>query len=49
MQTKPKPNWPCPLCNRKYFSRQAVMDCMEKDQKEAEANKRKLKLIRPTR
>jgi len=40
-----KPDKPCPLCKRKHYSRQQVVDCMEKDLAEARAKERKLRLI----
>jgi hypothetical protein len=42
---KPQPTIQCPLCQKKHFSRQAVMDCMTLDQKEEKAKNRRLQRI----
>jgi len=41
-----KPKLPCPLCTRKYYTKQQVIACMEADQKEEKVKNRKLKLIK---
>jgi len=40
-----KPKLPCPLCARKHYTKQQVIDCMKADQKEEKAKNRKLKPI----
>jgi hypothetical protein len=42
---KPDPSFPCPLCHKKYFTREQSMTCAEADIKEAMNKKRKLKLV----
>lgn len=37
-----KARFSCPLCGRKHFTREQVIECMEMDQKEQRAKKRKL-------
>jgi len=42
---KIKPDRYCPLCFRLHYSRQQIIDCMEKDLAEARAKERILRLI----
>jgi len=37
-----KPKLSCPLCPRKHYTKQQVIDCMDADQKEEKAKERKL-------
>ena len=37
-----KPTKQCPLCHKKWYTRQQVIDCMELDAKEEKAKRRRL-------
>jgi len=43
-----QPKYRCPICQKRHYTRQAVMDCMELNLKEYRAKDRRLRLIKTT-
>jgi hypothetical protein len=40
-----QPKYQCPLCQKKWHTRQQVIDCMELDKKESQAKDKRLKPV----
>ena len=45
MTPKPEPHWICPLCQKKFFTREQSICCADADIKEALAKTRRLRKL----